>query len=84
MIIGPATSAAVQGVKDYADKNDILLGDNLFRFVPDDTHQGEAIAKKMWNDGMRIIVPMWRSDIYGNELYKSMKANFEKLGGSSR
>jgi len=94
IIIGPATSAAVQGVKDYADKNDILLvshsstapslaipGDNLFRFVPDDTHQGEAIAKKMWNDGMRIIVPMWRSDIYGNELYKSMKANFEKLGG---
>ncbi|MGA6989119.1 MAG: ABC transporter substrate-binding protein [Nitrososphaeraceae archaeon] len=93
MIIDPATSAAVQGVKDYADKNDILLvshsstapslaipGDNLFRFVPDDTHQGEAIAKKMWNDGMRIIVPMWRSDIYGNELYKSMKANFEKLG----
>ena len=60
MIIGPATSAAVQGVKDYADKNDILLvshsstapslaipGDNLFRFVPDDTHQGEAITKKM-------------------------------------
>jgi branched-chain amino acid transport system substrate-binding protein len=94
IIIGPATSAAVQAVKDYADKNDILLvshsstvpslaipGDNLFRFVPDDTHQGEAIAKKMWNDGMRIIVPMWRSDIYGNELYKSMKANFEKLGG---
>lgn len=94
IIIGPATSAAVQAVKDYADKNGILLvshsstapslaipGDNLFRFVPDDTHQGEAIAKKMWNDGMRIVIPMWRSDIYGNELYKSMKANFEKLGG---
>ncbi|HEY9387695.1 MAG TPA: penicillin-binding protein activator, partial [Nitrososphaeraceae archaeon] len=94
IIIGPATSAAVQAVKDYADKNGILLvshsstapslaipGDNLFRFVPDDTHQGEAIAKKMWNDGVRIVVPMWRSDIYGNGLYKSMKENFEKLGG---
>jgi ABC-type branched-subunit amino acid transport system substrate-binding protein len=94
IIIGPATSAAVQAVKDYADKNGILLvshsstapslaiaGDNLFRFVPDDTHQGEAIAKKMWNDGVRIVVPMWRSDNYGNELYKSMKENFEKLGG---
>jgi branched-chain amino acid transport system substrate-binding protein len=94
IIIGPATSAAVQAIKDYADKNGILLvshsstapslaiaGDNLFRFVPDDTHQGEAIAKKMWNDGVRIVVPMWRSDIYGNELYKSMKENFEKLGG---
>ena len=46
IVIGPATSANVEAVKDYADKNDILIlshsstapslavaGDNLFRFV---------------------------------------------------
>ena len=51
IVIGPATSAAVQGIKEYADKNGIILispsstapslataGDNLFRFVPDDSH----------------------------------------------
>ena len=58
IVIGPATSAAVQGIKDYADKNGIILispsdtapslataGDNLFRFVPDDSHQAQAISR---------------------------------------
>lgn len=39
------------------------------------------MAKKMWENSIKIVVPMWRDDIYGNELYKSMKENFEKIGG---
>lgn len=38
------------------------------------------MAQKMWENGIKIVVPMWRDDIYGNELYKSMKGNFEKIG----
>ena len=81
-------------MKDYADKNGILLvspsstapslavpGDNIFRFVPDDTHQAQAISKKMWQDGVRVVVPMWRTDVYGNDLLNSTKYNFEMLGG---
>ena len=94
IIVGPATSTAVSAVKGYADANNILLisysstspllsikGDNLFRLVPDDTYQGKIIAQRMINDGIKVIVPFWRSDIYGNELYNSTKSNFEKLGG---
>jgi ABC-type branched-subunit amino acid transport system substrate-binding protein len=94
IIVGPATSTAVSAVKEYADVNNIILlsysstspllsieGDNLFRLVPDDTYQGKIIAQRMINDGIKAIVPFWRSDIYGNELYKSTKSNFEKLGG---
>ncbi len=94
IVIGPATSAAVQGVKDYADKNGIILispsstapslaiaGDNLFRFVPDDRHQGEAIAKRMWDDGIRVVIPFWRTDIYGNDLVKATKHSVQELGG---
>jgi branched-chain amino acid transport system substrate-binding protein len=94
IVIGPATSAAVQGVKDYADKNGIILispsstapslaiaGDNLFRFVPDDRHQGEAIAKRMWDDGIRVVVPFWRTGIYGNDLVKATKQSIQELGG---
>ena len=89
--IGPATSTAVSAAKEYADANKILLisysstspllsikGDNLFRLVPDDTYQGKILAEKMNSDGIKVIVPIWRGDIYGNELYKS---HFEKLGG---
>ena len=94
IIVGPATSTAVSAVKEYADVNNIILlsysstspllsieDDNLFRLVPDDTYQGKIIAQRMINDGIKAIVPFWRSDIYGNELYKSTKSNFEKLGG---
>ena len=94
IIVGPATSTAVSAVKGYADANNIILisysstspllsikGDNLFRLVPDDTYQGKIIAERMINDGIKVIVPFWRSDIYGNELYNSTKSNFEKLGG---
>ncbi|MGZ8891259.1 MAG: ABC transporter substrate-binding protein [Nitrososphaeraceae archaeon] len=94
IIVGPMTSTAVNAVMNYSNENDIVLisqsstspalsivGDNLFRFVPDDKNQGKFIAKKMWDSGIKIVVPMWRDDIYGNELYKSMKENFEKLGG---
>jgi ABC-type branched-subunit amino acid transport system substrate-binding protein len=94
IIVGPATSTAVSAVKDYADANDIILlsyastspllsikGDNLFRLVPDDSYQGRIMAQRMIDDGTKVIVPLWRSDIYGNELYNSTKTNFEKLGG---
>ncbi|MDQ3903470.1 MAG: penicillin-binding protein activator, partial [Thermoproteota archaeon] len=94
IVIGPATSAAVQGVKDYADKKGIILispsstapslaiaGDNLFRFVPDDTHQGEAIAKRMWDDGIRTVIPFWRTDVYGNDLVTATKQSLQELGG---
>jgi ABC-type branched-subunit amino acid transport system substrate-binding protein len=94
IIVGPATSTAVAAVKEYADFNNIILlsysstspllsieGDNLFRLVPDDTNQGKIIAERMINDGIKVIVPFWRGDIYGNELYNSTKSNFEKLGG---
>lgn len=94
IIVGPATSAAVMSVKDYANQHDIILispsstspalsiaNDNLFRFVPDDKNQAEFIANTMWNDGIRVVIPMWRGDTFGNELVNEMKMNFEKKGG---
>ena len=59
IVIGPATSADVQAVEDYANENGILIispsgtarslsgGYNVFRFVQDDTHQAEAISRHM-------------------------------------
>ena len=58
-----------------------IEGDNLFRLVPDDTNQGKIVAERMIKDGIKVIVPIWRGGIYGNELYKSTTSYFEKLGG---
>jgi branched-chain amino acid transport system substrate-binding protein len=94
IVIGPSTSAAVAAVKEYADENGILIvsssstapslaipNDNVFRFVPDDTHQAEALAKQMWNEGTRVVIPIWRTDVFGNNLQSLLKEKFEKLGG---
>ena len=94
IIVGPAIGNTVNAAKEYADANNIILisysstssllsikGDNLFRLVPDDTHQGKIVAERMISDGIKVIVPIWRGGLYGNELYKSTKSYFEKLGG---
>jgi branched-chain amino acid transport system substrate-binding protein len=94
IVIGPATSANVAALKDYANQNGILIisasstapqltipNDNLFRLVPDDSHQAQAIAKKMWQDGVRVVVPMWRSDIFGEGLHSALNEDFKRLGG---
>ncbi len=94
IIVGPAFGATVNATKEYADANNIILisysstspllsieGDNLFRLVPDDTNQGKIVAERMIRDGIKVIVPIWRGGIYGNELYKSTTSYFEKLGG---
>ena len=96
IIIGPPTSSELNATMKYIDekKIDVLLlspsstspslskKDNIFRFVQNDTKQGKEIAEKMYNDGIRVVVPMLRTDSYGNELYNAMKINFEKLGGN--
>jgi branched-chain amino acid transport system substrate-binding protein len=94
IVIGPASSAELNATKDYANKNGILLisqsstatlvnRSNIFRFVPDDTHQAQAISKLMWSDSVRYVVPIWRTDIYGNGLVNTVKEDFEKLGAQS-
>jgi branched-chain amino acid transport system substrate-binding protein len=94
IIIGPATSAELKATQEYANTNGILLispsstapslsiaGNNVFRFVLDDTHQAQAISKLMWDDGIRVVIPFWRTDVYGNDLVKAMKHSLQELGG---
>src|SRR3989440_2737221 len=95
IIIGPQSSAEVAMIKPYADAHNILVisqgstasslaipGDNIFRFCPNDMREAEAIVALMWHDGVRTVVPLWRDDAGNNGLHDSVKANFEKLGGT--
>jgi len=94
IVIGPQTSAELNKVKGYANKNNILLisysstatslaiaKDNIFRFVQNDSYQADVIARQMYKDKIKVVVPIWRNDTYGHDLYTSMKNKFEKLGG---
>jgi len=95
IVIGPQTNAEVEAIKAYADEEGILVisqsstvpslavpGDNIFRFVPDDTQQAAALVEAMWEDGIGRLIPMWRGDMWGDELSEATKAIFEALGGT--
>jgi branched-chain amino acid transport system substrate-binding protein len=81
VIIGPMASAEVREIKSYVDANKILVispsstspalaipGDYILRYCPDDTVQGPAIARVMFNSGVRYVVPIWRGDAWGDGL----------------
>jgi branched-chain amino acid transport system substrate-binding protein len=94
VVIGPYSSAEVQAVIDYANKNDMILmsplstartlaipNDNLFRFTPDDEQEAVALAALAWERGFRVVVPISREDPGNLGLQSAFKASFEKLGG---
>ncbi len=94
LVVGPDSDAELEAVRPYADENGIILisygstapslataGDNVFRMLPDDTHQAEAMAALMQKDGIKAVVPVWRGDVWGDEISKATKTRFESSGG---
>jgi branched-chain amino acid transport system substrate-binding protein len=94
VIIGPYASSEVNGVKDFANQNGIILisplstartlavpNDNILRFTPDDEQEGVAVAALAWADGVKVILPVSRNDEGNLGLQTAMKPAFEKLGG---
>ena len=95
LVIGPYASSEVRAVKDFADKNGIILisplstatslavpNDNVLRFTPDDEQEGIAVANLAYADGIRTIVPITRDDEGNRGLQSAMKPAFEELGGT--
>ncbi len=95
IVVGPETSSAIRNIKGYSDSNNMLLisccssapalaipGDSVFRLVPDDSNQGTAISKLIQNEGIEVIVPVWRGDTWGDGLSESTTSTFVKRGGT--
>lgn len=94
MIIGTETSAELRNIKPYADSNSILLispsstspklaiKDNIFRLIPDGTNQGRVIAELFGYHDIKVVVPVYRNDVWGVSMYTATKGFFEELGGT--
>jgi branched-chain amino acid transport system substrate-binding protein len=94
IVVGPATSAEIAAVKDWADQHGVIIlgyastspalsvaGDNVYRLVPDDERQGEAMAGYLNKSGIRVIIPVARNDMWGKGLLNSTKSRFKQNGG---
>jgi branched-chain amino acid transport system substrate-binding protein len=94
VVIGPHLSAELKAIMPYAYENNMTLvsfgstapslsipKDNVFRFFPDDTHPVEAVTQLMHEDGVNVVVPIWRNDVWGNEDVAALRTSVEKYGG---
>lgn len=94
LLIGPPASAQLAHIKPYVDSADLLLlshsstanslavaGDNIFRFAPANALEGVAVSTMMWEDGIRIVVPIWRDDAGNADLAEATRAGFAAFGG---
>ena len=90
-VIGLVASENIRNIKDYSDANNMLLvsccssapalaipNDSVYRLVPDDSNEGAALAKLIHHEGIKVIVPVWRDDIWGNGIQKTTAESFNK------
>lgn len=88
-VVGPYASANAAAILDYANNNGIVVlspasvatslstNDNLYRLVPDDNSQTEAIAALFQHDQIKLLIPIVRNDIWGNGLMGNVKNNLD-------
>ena len=95
LIVGPMSSDEVSACKAYADRVGALLvspsstaptlaveDDYVFRFVPNDIGQADAIAQRMQQDGIAAIAFLRRDGLWGSELSDLTAERFADAGGT--
>lgn len=97
VVIGPQSSAEVSAVRAAARSLGVMVvsqgstahslaisGDNIFRLVPDDRREAEALVALLKRDGVKAIVPAWRDDPGNAGLVASVRSRFQAQEGTVR
>jgi branched-chain amino acid transport system substrate-binding protein len=95
VVIGPQSSSEVRAVRRAAGSLGVVLisqgstahslairHDNVFRFIPDDVRESEALVALLQRDDIDAIVPVWRNDTGNAGLARSVRKRFRRVGGS--
>ena len=96
VVIGPYTSSSTKSVNNYADQNGIVIispasvatslsipNDNIFRLVPALNTQAEALVVLLEDDGIEVLAPIVRDDIWGNDLLDAVSQAFSQGKGGT-
>ncbi len=94
IIVGPDESQSLADVREYANKNGIVLisgastvpslaigNDTVFRLAPDDATLAHLLAAMMQNDGIKVLIPLARRDLWADGMLNSTKSEFERGDG---
>jgi len=93
-LIGPQSSSEAAAVRTFANGAGVILispgstagslaiaGDSLFRFVPSDEAEAEAMVALLRARGVKVVVPIGRMDVGNEGLQIATKRLFEAAGG---
>jgi branched-chain amino acid transport system substrate-binding protein len=94
LVIGPQSSAEAAAIRLKLEDSKMIAisqgstasslslpGDNLFRFVPDDSVEAQAVVAMALAGGIQTIVPCWRADAGNQGLAASVRRLFTAAGG---
>jgi branched-chain amino acid transport system substrate-binding protein len=95
IFVGPQSSSEVGALKPFADSAGVVLlsqgstasalsiaNDNVFRLVPDDSIEGQAMVALLAGDGIQTVVPLWREDAGNQGLHDAVERQFSGQGGT--
>jgi branched-chain amino acid transport system substrate-binding protein len=89
MVVGPLSSSEAEAVVGYAGANGMILvspsctaislalDDNLYRLIPNDANQAQALALLMEHQSITHVLPVYLNDVYGDDLVVAFIANTE-------
>jgi ABC-type branched-subunit amino acid transport system substrate-binding protein len=93
IIIGPYSSEALRGVKDFADSHGLILlspgstavslsiaNDSIYRLVLDDAKQAAALARYMAEEAIQTVIPVWIDNEYGNSYHSALIQEMKNAG----
>jgi branched-chain amino acid transport system substrate-binding protein len=95
LVIGPQSSAEAAAIRLHLEDSRMIAisqgstasslslpGDNLFRFVPDDSVEAQAVVAMAKAGGIQTIIPCWRADAGNQGLAASVRRLFTAAGGT--
>jgi branched-chain amino acid transport system substrate-binding protein len=95
IFIGPQSSSEIVALKAFADSAGVVVlsqgstagslsiaDDNVFRLVPDDAREGQAMVELLRQDGIETVVPLWRQDAGNQGLHDAVERLFTEAGGT--
>jgi branched-chain amino acid transport system substrate-binding protein len=93
LVVGPESSPELAALRPLIEQRGLTVishcstapslaqpDDGIFRLVPDDTRQATALARLMVDDGLNLVVPVWRGDVFGDDLSSATRRELERLG----
>jgi branched-chain amino acid transport system substrate-binding protein len=94
-VVGPQSSSEVMALESVIGRRRVPIishgstasslaksGDRIYRVVPDDSHEAEAMQALLKSRGVLTVLPMWRNDPGNGGLHDSLKVRLEKTGAT--